>query len=383
MSEESYKQVKICFVALGNTYPVLKGESCQKIVGTDIQQVFQARSLADRKYTVIMITFGVESKRENIDGIEVITIIKDRWSFRPFNIIYRVLSIWNSIIISKADVIIYTGLLPGVVIFFSRLLNKKSIYQISSDALVDRNIITKKNNDFQLSKFSIGSFGNWLDIMFATIICCQTNSQKIMLEKNYNRKGIVVKMAIPEPQKKMLGTEKTFTVLWVGAFAEVKQPQVFIELAKRIPEAQFLMIGGYTPEDEGLFIHCINQSKSLKNFSYLGVIPFNKIDQYFARSTILVNTSMFEGYPNAFIQAMQFELPIVSLHANPDGILNTFTIGFHSATFEQMIDDVKKLMMDPSILHEMGKNAFDYYQKEHNWDEYISKYENLITWTNK
>jgi glycosyltransferase involved in cell wall biosynthesis len=110
-------------------------------------------------------------------------------------------------------------------------------------------------------------------------------------------------------------------VLWVGAMAEVKQPELFVKLAEAIPEARFQMIGGHSGNQE-LYDKIKETSKRISNFEFLGVIPFDKINEYFSRASISVNTSMFEAYPPyAAMQAWMNHTPVVSLGDNSDEII--------------------------------------------------------------
>jgi glycosyltransferase involved in cell wall biosynthesis len=162
-------------------------------------------------------------------------------------------------------------------------------------------------------------------------------------------------------------------VLWVGAMAEVKQPELFVRLAEAIPEARFQMIGGHSGNQE--FYDGIKEnSKRIPNFEFLGVIPFNEIDEYFSRASILVNTSMFEGFPHAFIQAWMHYVPVVSLNADPDELLCKKGLGFRSKTFDQLIEDVKTLLHDEALREEMGVNGRKYVEREHDIVENIREY---------
>ena len=109
-------------------------------------------------------------------------------------------------------------------------------------------------------------------------------------------------------------------VLWVGSMAEVKQPELFVKLAEAIPEARFQMIGGHSGNQE-LYDWMKAAAGRISNLEFLGVVPFDEIDEYFGRASILVNTSMFEGFPNAFIQAWMHYVPVVSLNAGSDGLI--------------------------------------------------------------
>jgi glycosyltransferase involved in cell wall biosynthesis len=58
-------------------------------------------------------------------------------------------------------------------------------------------------------------------------------------------------------------------------------------------------------------------------------VPFDEIERYYRHATLLVNTSDAEGFPNSFLQAGKYGVPIVSLNADPDGMLSEYGAGVH------------------------------------------------------
>jgi glycosyltransferase involved in cell wall biosynthesis len=167
-------------------------------------------------------------------------------------------------------------------------------------------------------------------------------------------------------------------VLWVGAMAEVKQPELFVKLAEAIQEARFQMLGGSSGNKE-LYDTLKEQSKRILNFEFLGVIPFDEINEYFSQASILANTSMFEAYPpHAFLQAWMNYTPIVSLGDNSEEILCRYNMGFHSKTFDQLIEDVKILLKDEKLREEMGVNGRKYVEREHDLTHIVGEYIKLF-----
>ena len=159
--------------------------------------------------------------------------------------------------------------------------------------------------------------------------------------------------------------------------AEVKQPELFVRLAEAIPEARFQMIGGHSGNQE-FYDRIKEKSKRIPNFEFLGVVPFNEINEYFSRASILANTSMFEGFPHSFIQAWMHYVPVVSLNADPDELLCKNGLGFRSKTFDQLIEDVKTLLKDEALREEMGVNGREYVEREHDIKKSIEKYIELF-----
>ena len=357
--------IKICFVAPG-AYPLLSGRSAERIIGPDVHQVILAKELIKHTFKITFITYDEEwAPVEYINSIEIIKIHNTTYRLNILNIVLKIFRIWNAMRKAKAHIYFHAGGVAGAVSPFCKLIRKKFVYDIASDALVNRNLVTQRIKEFNQSIFSLGTFGNWLDIKLADAIIVQSEFQKTMLKKNFGKEGILIKMPFPLTERGMSEKAKPPIVLWVGSIAEVKQPELFVKLAEVIPGAAFQMIGGHSGSQE--FYNKINEScKRILNFEFFGVIPFHEIDEYFSRASILVNTSIFEGFPHAFIQAWMHYVPVVSLNADPDELICKNKLGFHSKTFETLIGDVKTLLENEDLRREMGKNARKYVEKEHN-----------------
>ena len=380
-TKQNGEKIKICFVALG-AYPLLSGKNPKDVQGPDVHQVILAKELIKHDFKITFITYGEGGETvEYINGMEIIKIHEDAYRFRMLNIVLKVFRIWNAMRKAKAHIYFHHGGGVGAVPPFCQMLRKKFIYDILSDALVNRELITRKIKEFSRSKFSLGTFGNWLDIKLADAIIVQNEYQRTMLKKNYGKDGFLIKMPFPLSRRGMPDKAKPPIVLWVGGIAGVKQPELFVKLAEAIPEARFQMIGGHSGGNQELYDGIKKSSKRISNFEYFGVIPLHKDNEYFSRASILVNTSMFEGFPHAFIQAWMHYVPVVSLNADPDELLCKKGLGFHSKTFNQLAEDVKTLLKNEDLRKQMGENSRQYVENEHNITniirEYIKVFEHL------
>ena len=376
--ETASKRVKICFVALAYSYSLLTGKRPKKVVGPDVHQVILAKELIKHDFKITFITYNEGgSPVEYINGIEVIKIYKDAYRLRMLNIVLELFRVWTAMRKANAQIYFRHGGIVGVVSLFCLIMKKKFIYHIGSDSVVNRELVTRNAKEFSRSKFSIGTFGSWLDIKLADAIIVQNKFQKAMLKKNFGKDGFLIKMPFPLTEQGMPEKAKPPIVLWVGGIAEVKQPELFLKLAEAIPEARFQMIGGHSGNQE-LYDMIKESSKRILNFEFLGVIPFHEVNEYFSRASILVNTSMFEGFPHAFIQAWMHYVPVVSLNADPDELICKSKMGFHSKTFNQLIEDVKTLLKEEKLREEMGVNGRKYVESGHDLTLIIREYIKLF-----
>lgn len=377
MTDKPYndEHIKICFVALG-AYPLLTGKNPKNVIGPDVHQVLLAKEIIKHNFKITFITY--DEGGETVESINGIEIIKTYRIDSHLNKVLKVFRIWNAMRKAKAHIYFQHGGVAGAVSLFCQTMKKKIVYHIGSDALVTRELVTRKIKEFNKSRFSLDTFDNWLDIKFADAIIVQNKFQQTMLKKNFGKDGFLIKKPFPLTERGIPEKAKPPIVLWVGAMAEVKQPELFVKFAEAIPEARFQMIGGHSGNQE-LYDRIKESSKIISNFEFLGVIPFDEVNKYFSRASILVNTSMFEAYPPyGFIQAWMNYTPVVSIGDNSDEIIRRYNMGFHSKTFNQLIEDVKTLLKNEALRKEMGINGRRYVESEHDLTTIVREYIKLF-----
>jgi glycosyltransferase involved in cell wall biosynthesis len=71
-------------------------------------------------------------------------------------------------------------------------------------------------------------------------------------------------------------------------------------------------------------------------------------------------------------------VPVVSLNADPDELICEKKLGFHSKTFDQLVEDVKILLKDEQLRQKMGKNSRQYVEQEHDISNIIKEYIGLL-----
>ena len=367
---------KICFCAL-NAYPLLAKSNFEFIGGAELQQVLIAKELAKNGYDVSFVVFDEGQKPlELVDGISIYTSVKRGYSLTGPKTIYSAIKkIWNAM--EKADGDIYfqrcASYFTGFVALFCLLKGKKFVFQMAHDSDADGSFI--KNS--HLYAKALYYFG----IKRANIVTAQNTFQQQLLKKTYGRNSELIKN-ICFTEKIDKSSSKTLTVLWAGTIKKEKQPELFLELAKALPEAKFQMIGA-SPKNIGAYYENFQEmAKKIKNLEMVGFVPYHLINQYFIKSSVFVNTSTLEGFPNTFLQAWMTYTPVISLNVDPDEVICKNNSGFHSKTFNQMVNDTKLLLNEETLRNQLGLNGRMYLEAEHDSNKIIQKYmkifDNLI-----
>ena len=364
------QKIKICFVSL-NSYPLFTKKKLDYVGGAEVQQVKIAKELKKRGYAISFVTYGFENnKREIVDGIDILPAY-DR-NDKNLSFLKKIVCIWRKMKEADADVYFYRVGSPFITSIFGILKKKKNIKSIGSNTELTRELIIKNN-------FFKGSFGkilNWFDIKFSDVIISQNNFQKSKIKKMLKGDSIIIKNGIDVPVQ-IKKEEKDNSLLWVGTFKDVKQPDLLLKIAKILPKYNFIMVGGEGKNPE-LFNNIKNEANNISNLQIIGFVPHNEVVNYYKKAVLLINTSKVEGFPNVFLEAWINSIPIISLNVDPDGIITKFKLGYHSKQFDNMIENIKVLMENRSLREEMGNNGRKYIENYHNIKNVVNKYENVI-----
>lgn len=211
----------------------------------------------------------------------------------------------------------------------------------------------------------------------ASAIVVQTYEQMALLKKNFNRDCVVIRNGHPVPTPPFKKTSPP-VVLWVSKVKHVKRLELFLDLAQKLKDtpARFVYIGR-SPDTP--YHNALNtRAKGLSNVEHLGELSYEQTNKQIAEASVLVNTSISEGYPNTFIQAWMRETPVVSLNVDPDDLLEKKRIGFCSGHFEQFVSDVKSLIEDKEKRKQIGKKSRQYAIENHNIEEIGKKFLDLF-----
>lgn len=204
-------------------------------------------------------------------------------------------------------------------------------------------------------------------VRHASAILVQTEDQNALLEKNYARTADQVVRNFLEVPPAPTKSSSPVNVLWIGNFKRLKQPEHFIEIASRLgnlKHARFIMIGAPS-SDSGWQTELSEKMKSVSVLEHVGSLRQDEVNEYLAGAHILVNTSIYEGFSNTFVQAWMQRVPIVSLNVNPDGIFETYNIGKLAGSVNNLCYEVQALIEDNDCREQMGKRARSYAVNSH------------------
>jgi len=213
-------------------------------------------------------------------------------------------------------------------------------------------------------------------IRHADYIFGQAKYEEDLLRQNYGRTcDLIVGNWHPEPTVPC-SKRSPIKVVWVANIKSTKKPETFIELAARlrtVTEAEFIMIG--RPGDTKYQRRLATQMQNVRGLTYLGEQSNDQINRILGESHIFVNTTdtEAEGFPNTFVQAWLHEVPVVSLHADPDDLLTRQGLGFRSGSLDKLVQDTRRLIENADLRTRIGKRARAYAREHHGLEKNLNQ----------
>jgi glycosyltransferase involved in cell wall biosynthesis len=170
-------------------------------------------------------------------------------------------------------------------------------------------------------------------------------------------------------------------VLWVGK--TFKRPDVFLNLAdvwaSRGPDVRFAFacrIDQRSLRERSL----VSRAARKPNVRVFVNASSDEIEALFASARVYLNTSLWEGFPNTFLEAWAAGTPVLSLSVDPDGVLERQGVGIACRGNRRKLEnELDALVSHPERCEQMGLAARSYVALAHNPETIISEYENLFT----
>jgi glycosyltransferase involved in cell wall biosynthesis len=301
------------------------------------------------------------------DGYRLIKIAAERgvrrygfWFDAPR--LLQLLRQWRPQILYQRIGCAYTG----IAAHYARKSGCRMVWHVSSDNdLAPRPPLRNLQQGIRYVDWRLLQYG----VRQAGHIVAQSRGQAERLEQCYGRlPTCLVRNFHPLPAEEVEKTEPV-KIVWVSNFKPIKQPHYFIRLARDLGEAaervECIMVGAPARRAVAWQRSIEREIAAVPHLKYLGARPLEEVNRILDRSHILVNTSLYEGFPNTFIQAWMRRLPVVSLNSDPDDVLKERHIGFLCNSYSALLKHTQMLIRDSSLREKMGYMAQEYALEHH------------------
>jgi glycosyltransferase involved in cell wall biosynthesis len=159
-------------------------------------------------------------------------------------------------------------------------------------------------------------------------------------------------------------------ILWAGNTTPNKRIGLVFDLAKRLPKHRFAI--AINPGNSAFMTEAASAAGRIANVHLLGSVPPTKMENWFDRASLVLNTSLVEGFPNTFLQAWLRAVPVATAGVDPDGVVSKFGLGVvvpvkdgDAAAVERLAFAIRRMMSDDVLRRQCGQAGLEYVKAHH------------------
>jgi glycosyltransferase involved in cell wall biosynthesis len=359
------RPLKLCFISpLG--YGLYRPESEQPFGGAEVQFFLLSHEVAaDPDFQVtVLTTVGGEPGAEQRGRLTLIKRLgrgrlsaEAKGSLRGYAEAFA--DMHRTLRAIDADVYFHAGagVEVGAYALICRSLRRRFVFVVASSA------------DLAQEPRLVKGPLRWLyplGLRMADAIVCRTGEQCSAVRERCGRDGVVIRTGHSLPTPTAAAPAAKTTILWVGRMHPLKQPELFLDLAERLPKERFAMAVSRDEAHRELLQAVRSRASRLPNLSLLEDVPWSRIGRCFEEAKLFVNTSTYEGFPNTFVQAALHGAPILSWTVDPDRVLTRHRIGFCAGgSFERLAAALEDLCANDPLRAELARQARIYASQHH------------------
>lgn len=385
--------MRIAFLSL-NAYDMLTGGHEGNVGGSQLQQVLIAEELADRGHEVVFVENDATFKEETtVNGVRVVLKDEHPDGSLPIRLPARIATTLRTLRDVDPDAVYVR--VPNFDIFplaaYCSVTDTRFVYnfahdsEVTDDPVIFDTPLTDNAVYWGLMQRALGT---------ADVLVAQNDFQYTRARRRFPDTDVeLIWNGYPDPEsdgesnpcrdvdhrsdRRATGSDDGRPqVLWVATLREWKQPEVVLELASEIPEAEFVVVGGRASESPDLYDSIERAASERENVRFEGFVPYERVDEYFTAADVFINTSTDEGFPNTFLQSWANRTPVVSLNVDPNEILRSNDVGFCAGgSTDAMIERLRELVRDDDRRRECQTNAYQYFLEHHSIREVVGRYE--------
>ncbi len=255
------------------------------------------------------------------------------------------------------------GAATGQVAWFAQRRRRGFVFGLASDTDADRARVRLGFRDRRLYQYGLRR---------AQRAVAQHADQVVSLRASYGVEATVIGSIAPYLPERIEPPDSHPTVVWLGDLRSLKRPELFLAMARRFPEARFVMMGGPVLSDADCYARVEAEARMIPNVEFLGFTgdPAPRL----ARAWVLLNTSILEGYPSSFLEAWGHGVPTVSF-VDPGGTVRKEGIGRVVEDPQHLAQVLGEVLESAALRNELGARARPYVEREHTADTVAARYE--------
>ena len=238
--------------------------------------------------------------------------------------------------------------------------------------------------EYRQGSKNVNPFGSRADLchyvlMTADRIVTQTDEQAAFVRTRFGRDSITIRNPIDLSSRipsAPVSRVQEQVALWIGKSNTVKQPDIVLRLATALSQIRFVMLMNRVDPDLFDYI-AVNKPP---NVDLIERLPFSEVERLFSQAGVLVNTSRFEGFPNTFLQAGKYRVPVLSWQVDPDGFIARYECGVVAhGDMSRLTHGLAQLYTDANFRERCGNNMRTYVETHHRLEDKIDEFNRVLS----
>jgi glycosyltransferase involved in cell wall biosynthesis len=346
-----------------------------------------AKYLINKGHNVKVICLSDKEHLTYKDDINVIRI--NRSSPIIFRWLKTIVKIYSNS--KKSDLIFVNGLGTETTIA-NLFIRKKVIRKIVGDPVWERvynkNLIDESFDDFQENNHGLSislqkMIRNW-SINKSNLIITPSQHLKNFIDKiGFDKNIFVINNGVNiEQHNKVVLENNIIQLLVVSRLVSQKNIDSIIKAVKVMENENIILnIVGDGSEINNLKL-LVKKYELDKKINFIGKIENTKLNEYLKNADIFIQASNYEGLPHSILEAMNFEIPILSTDVGGCSVLlNKGERGYiipMPVSEVEISEGIRKIINNKNEAKSKARLAKKYLNQEHNFNTNAEIYDEKI-----
>ena len=231
-----------------------------------------------------------------------------------------------------------SGLHVGILAYVASKVGAKFIYRVANDFDADEGF-KEYLNLYQSIAYQWG-------LKKSDAIICQNDYQMMHMRKRFPSKRLFKIQNPYESRAEELAegnSELTPYVAWLGVFRHEKNLPLLVTIAEALPNVRFKVAGKFGGIENAEDNAAHDRLVELSNVDMVGYLLRAEIPEFLFHAKLLLNTSLYEGFSNTFLESFDMGTPVVCpQNVDPDLIIARNHLGESVADCAQLSEAVSR-----------------------------------------
>lgn len=251
-------------------------------------------------------------------------------------------------------------LYTGIMSFIARRRDVPFVYRVANDMDTDGRYRKGMPHYARLS-YRYG-------LKNAAAVVCQNQYQYDNIRQQFPQKPAAT---IPNPFLKTVDVppipvEKRKYIAWLGVFKNQKNLPLLYDIARLMPDREFKVAGMPGKKTDEKTVNALARLERLSNVNFVGYLSREQVYSFLGKARMLLNTSHYEGFSNAFLESFSVGTPVVApAHADPDGIIRRNGLGLTAEEETAFLPCIERLFTQDALFNEISGVCLKYVNMRH------------------